>query len=194
MAQEPRFRSLVPDWQTSDGETIARTPIFELRALTARSPSRPDETGRFVYLDSADWVNVIALTAQSEVVVIEQFRHGRREVTVEIPGGMVDPGEDPLAAGLRELLEETGYEGHDASIIGRVTPNPAILNNHCHTVLVRGVSRVREPALETHEEIGVRLVPVRQIDALIADGTIDHALVVAAFHWHALHADNEAGA
>jgi 8-oxo-dGTP pyrophosphatase MutT (NUDIX family) len=120
------------------------------------------------------------------VVLIEQFRHGTEEVTLEIPGGIVDRGEDPLAAGLRELREETGYEGGEARLIGRVTPNPAIMNNHCHTVLVRGARRAGAQQLESNEEIAVRLEPRERIDGLVRGGSIEHALVVAAFHHLAL--------
>jgi len=95
---------------------------------------------------------------------------------------MVDPGEDPLTAGVRELAEETGYGSERFELIGSVTPNPAILNNRCHTVLVQDATEMGSCALETHEEIGVRLVPLDDIARLISEGHIHHALVIAAFH------------
>ena len=182
MSDDPPFLSLVQGWQHDQETDLASTRIFTLRERRGSSPTRPGVNGRFVYLDSADWVNVIALTDDEQVVLIEQFRHGTAEVTLEIPGGLIDPGEVPLAAGVRELLEETGFGAGQASVIGRVSPNPAILNNHCYTVLVRGVRRVADPAPETHEEIGVRLAPLAQVSSLVATGLIHHALVVAAFH------------
>jgi len=121
------------------------------------------------------------------VVLIEQHRHGTAEVTLEIPGGMVDSGEEPLAAGVRELTEETGYGSARAELIGSVTPNPAMLNNRCHTVLVEDATVQGPCALETHEEIAVRLVPLAEISEWIARGDIHHALVVAAFHYLGLH-------
>ena len=128
-------------------------------------------------------MNVVALTEDQRVVLVEQFRHGTEEVTLEIPGGTVDPGEDPLSAGLRELREETGYAGGEAEIIGVVTPNPALLNNRCHTVLVRGIELQGAPQLEGFEEINTRLVPLSEVPALIRSGAIDHALVIAGFHY-----------
>jgi 8-oxo-dGTP pyrophosphatase MutT (NUDIX family) len=172
----------VMPWDHDEDELVAATRIFDLRRCRGRSPSRRDHSGEFVYLDSADWVNVIAVTPADEVVLIEQFRHGTREVTLEIPGGIVDGGETPLAAGLRELREETGYAGENGSLIGVVTPNPAIMNNRCHTVLVRGVHRAGEQALESNEEISVRLEPLSRVAGLMRSGRIQHALVVAAFH------------
>jgi len=174
--------SLVPAWQHDEDEVVAETRIFTLRRRRGTSPTRPEQPGEFVYLDSADWVNVLAVTPEREVVLIEQFRHGTGEVTLEIPGGMVDRGEDPLAAGVRELAEETGYGSDRFELIGAVTPNPAILNNRCHTALVEDATERGPCALETHEEIGVRLVPLDDIARLVREGHIHHALVIAAFH------------
>ncbi len=165
---------------------VAETGIFTLRRRRGISPTRPDQSGEFVYLDSADWVNVIALTPDREVVLIEQFRHGTGEVTLEIPGGMVDEGEEPLAAGIRELAEETGFGSGRFELIGAVTPNPAILNNRCHTVLVEDATLRGPCALDPHEEVGVRRVPLQDIARLMVEGHIHHALVIAAFHHLAL--------
>jgi len=170
-------------WETDEHETLAETRIFKLVRKRATSPNDPERSGRFVVIESPDWVNVVAITDDEQVVLIEQFRHGNEEVTVEIPGGTVDPGEDPLTAGLRELREETGYGGGEARLIGSVEPNPALLDNHCHTVLVRGVSTQGAPQFDGLEEIRTRLVPLAQIPDLIRAGTITHALVIAAFHY-----------
>lgn len=177
-----RLLSGVLPWRRDGDELLARTSIFDLRRLQAASASRPGTAGSFVYLDCPDWVNVVALTARREVILIAQFRHGVAEVTLEIPGGMVDTGEDPLAAGVRELREETGFGGGRARLIGAVRPNPAIMNNRCHTVLVEGVEQLGEATPEQHEEIAVRRVPLATVPDLIRGGAIDHALVVAAFH------------
>jgi 8-oxo-dGTP pyrophosphatase MutT (NUDIX family) len=179
---KPPYLSLVEPWQTDAPTSLHRTRVFTLREHRARSRVHPDKSGSFVYLDTGDWVNVIALTADERVVLVEQYRHGLRRVTLEIPGGMVDGDEDPLAAGQRELREESGYAGTGARLIGRVSPNPAILTNWCHTVLVPEVTRVGEPHPEGTEELGVRLVPLVEIGDLIRQGVIHHALVVAAFH------------
>lgn len=186
MSTDERTSNIGP-WRSDEHETLAETRIFKLRRKRAVSPNDPERSGEFVVIDSPDWVNVLALTDDGRVVLIEQFRHGTEEVTVEIPGGTVDPGEEPLAAGLRELREETGYEGGEARLIGAVTPNPALMNNHCHTVLVRGVERRGEPQLEGFEEIRTRLAPLADIPEMIRTGAITHALVIAAFHYLDLH-------
>lgn len=174
-------------WRSDGHEMLAETRVFKLVRKRAVSPNDARRSGEFVVIESPDWVNVLALTAADEVVLIEQFRHGTEEITVEIPGGTVDPGEDPLAAGLRELREETGYGGGEARMIGVVTPNPAFMDNRCHTVLVRGVERQGEPELEGFEEIRTRLAPLADVPEMIRSGVITHALVIAAFHYLDLH-------
>lgn len=171
----------VKNWQQGEPHLLAETRIFDLKERHAVSPLSGRE-GDFVYLDSVDWINVIALTEQKQVVLIEQFRHGLGEVTLEIPGGMVDPGETPEQACLRELQEETGYTGETIEMIGRVSPNPAIQNNYCYTGLVRNVNFTGITELDTHEEIAVRLADLEEIPDLIRSGAIHHALVVCAFH------------
>jgi len=186
VSDEPRTRN-IGHWKSGKPETLAETRIFKLLRKRATSPNDPSRCGEFVVIDSPDWVNVVALTDDGEVLIIEQFRHGTEEVTVEIPGGTVDPGEDPLAAGIRELREETGYGGGAAEIIGTVAPNPALLNNRCHTVLARGVRWQGAPQLDGLEEIRTRLVPLEDVAELIRSGAITHALVIAAFHHLHLH-------
>lgn len=186
MSDEPRTQN-IGRWESGEPETLAETRIFKLLRKRATSPNDASRSGEFVVIDSPDWVNVVALTDDDEVLIIEQFRHGTEEVTVEIPGGAVDPGEEPLAAGIRELREETGYGGGTAEIIGTVTPNPALLNNHCHTVLARGVLRQGAPQFDGLEEIRTRLVPLEDVPGLIRSGVITHALVIAAFHHLYLH-------
>ena len=169
----------VGNWEVQEEETLAETKVFALKQRLARSPTDPHKHGDFVYLDAPDWVNIIALTADEQVVLVEQFRHGADEVTLEIPGGAIDAGEDPVSAGLRELREETGYAGDDAELIGSVTPNPAIINNRCYTVLVRGAEPRHEQELTGYEEISIDLAPLRDIPELIRGGRIHHALVIA---------------
>ena len=112
--------------------------IFDLRTDRARSP-RTGEDYDFYVIESPEWVNVIPLTPAGEVVLIRQYRHGIRDIALEIPGGLVDPGDSPLAAARRELREETGYGEEDMISLGSVHPNPAIQDNRCHTFLARNV-------------------------------------------------------
>ena len=154
--------------------------IFDLRMDRSVSP-RTGEEYDFIVLESAPWVNVIALTDRDEVVLIRQYRHGIREVTLEIPGGLADETDDPLAAAKRELLEETGYRGEEWIDLGYVHPNPAIQNNRCHTFLALGAKPVGTQSLDDKEDIAVILKPLAEIPRLIQEGAITHSLVICAF-------------
>jgi len=156
--------------------------IFRARIKVATHPTSRAEHS-FTVLEGADWTNVIALTDRDEVVLIRQFRHGTDRVTLEIPGGAVDPGETHEVAAARELLEETGYVARNWAKLGEIHPNPALQNNACSTWLAEGAHAVGEPTLDEGEAIEVKTVPLRDIKPLIARGEITHALVVAAFYF-----------
>jgi len=132
---------------------------------------------------SPDWVNVIALTPDHQLVLVRQFRFGVDDFSVEIPGGVMDRGEEPVAAGLRELREETGYVGQNARIIGRVHSNPAILSNACHFVFVEQVVRSEQLQWDTDEEIEVVTAPVDEVFAMAHSGRITHSLVLDALFY-----------
>ena len=153
--------------------------IFDLRMNRSVSP-RTGEEHDFIVLESAPWVNVIALTDREEVVLIQQYRHGTQEVTLEIPGGLVD-ADEPSVAAKRELLEETGYRGEEWIDLGYVHPNPAIQNNRCHTFLALGAKPAGAQSLDDKEDIAVVLKPLAEIHRLIREGAITHALVICAF-------------
>lgn len=169
-------------WPLTESRRLADYRLFELWR-EARTNPRTGEPHGFFVVRTTDWVNIIALTDDDEVVLVRQLRAGTGEHTIEIPGGMVDPGEDPGTAALRELVEETGYVAETCVPIGVVHPNPALFSNRCHTFLASGARRVKEPELDPGEAILVATVPRARLRELIASGAITHALVVAAvFH------------
>jgi ADP-ribose pyrophosphatase len=179
-------------WKRLRSRQVADCVIYRVRGDLAVHPVSGLEREFFV-VEPGDWVNVIATTTSGQVVLVEQYRHGTRKITLEIPGGMIDSGEDPLVAGLRELREETGYGG-EGEILGWCEPNPAMQTNRCWFVRVRVAVQLGEPDLDAGEDIRVLLEPRSRVTDLIEDGTINHALVVAAFHRLALAERREAGA
>ncbi len=155
--------------------------VFSLRTDTVVSP-RTGMEHEFHIIETRDWINIIPITEEEKVVMVKQYRHGSREITLEIPGGLCDPGDTPERAASRELLEETGYRAGKLLEIGSVRPNPAIFNNRCFTFLGRSLTRVGEPTPDGTEDIEVVLVPLPDIPEMIRAGRITHALVIAAFY------------
>ena len=173
---------MIKPWQKVGSRPLGDFRIFTLRSDRKVSPRNGSEHEVFV-IDAVDWVNVVAVTPDHHLVMVEQYRHGTNTVELEIPGGMVDRADgSPLAAGVRELREETGYEGERTQILGKIFPNPAIQSNTCHTVLVENC-RLQHPVEFDHgEDLITRLVPVADIPRLVGDGQIRHSLVVVALY------------
>jgi 8-oxo-dGTP pyrophosphatase MutT (NUDIX family) len=174
-----------PAWRHLETESLQDCKVFSVSRTLAESPHTGDRHP-FYRIDAGDWVNVVPVTPEGEIVMVRQFRHGSRRVTLEVPGGMVDPGETPAEAAARELLEETGYRGDPARPLGVVNPNPALFGNSCHTYVVDRAIRVAEIANGETEETVVELVPGDSVHARLRSGDIDHALVVAALYWYDL--------
>lgn len=173
---------MVENWKKLDSQQLADYRIFTVRQDKRLSP-RTGREHQFYVLEAQDWINVIPVTPEGKIVFIHQFRHGTGQVTLEIPGGIVDDADgDPAVAARRELLEETGYAAGDIIHIGSVEPNPAFLNNRCHTYLALDAHWVQTPQFDGAEDIAVEEFDLAEVPDLIGNGRITHALVVAAFY------------
>ena len=175
--------SVRTNWKRISKESVFKTRIFDLH-LEKSECVRTGAVQDFYYIHCYDWVNVIAVTPENSLVMIRQFRHGSGNLEIEVPGGGIDRQDiDPVAAGARELLEETGYRGENGRIIGKVCPNPALQNNLCFTVMFDNCVKVSEPQLEDTEEIETELVSMPELDKLVTGGHIRHGLVLNAIHF-----------
>jgi ADP-ribose pyrophosphatase len=156
--------------------------IFKTHTFDAADPRNGKAHVRTV-IEAPDWVNVVALTrgpVAEQVVLVRQFRFGVWAPTLEIPGGMVDEGEDPSTAAARELEEETGYRPGSLERIGLSHPNPALFGNRLHSYLARECVRVHDGHQDDGEDIEVELVTREQLKSLVFEGAITHSLVLAA--------------
>ena len=173
---------MIQKWPVLNSRQLADFRIFTVRTDVKRSPRTGGEHDFFV-LEARNWVNVIAVTPDDRLVMVEQYRHGSDTVELEIPGGVLDAGEtSPVVGGQRELREETGYTGDTAEIIGQIFPNPAIMANTCHTLLVRHARPTHPVEFDSCEDIRTHLMPVAELPDLVASGRIQHALVVVALY------------
>jgi 8-oxo-dGTP pyrophosphatase MutT (NUDIX family) len=177
-------------WQRLGSEPFATTRIFDVVRAIYQHPER-DKPQDFFVINPPDWVNVVALTPEGQLVLVRQFRFGINDFSLEIPGGVIDAGEDPLAAGVRELREESGYVGTAARLLGSVHPNPAMQSNRCHLLLVENARPVADLDWDPDEEFAIMTQPVDEVYALAAAGGITHSMVLNALllfapHWEKL--------
>ncbi|MEX0685805.1 MAG: NUDIX hydrolase [Balneolales bacterium] len=174
-------------WKISNKSKEFETPIYNVFKNKAMSKSSGIQ-GDFFVINAPDWVNVIATTPNDEVILVEQYRHGIETVTLEIAGGVIDDvDKDPETAARRELSEETGYTSKKWTNLGKVSTNPAILNNWCHFFLAEDCELTDSLNFDAHEEISVRVIPRKSFLKEVKQGTIHHALVVAAVARLGLH-------
>ncbi|HEX2092775.1 MAG TPA: NUDIX hydrolase [Longimicrobiaceae bacterium] len=174
-----------PAWERISSEPLGDFDMFRVRRDRARSP-RDGSVHEFNIAESPDGVTLVALTPERELVLVEQFRHPHREVTLETPSGIIDDGESPVEAGLRELREETGFEGEGAEVIGTVALNPSWQTTRVHVVVARDVRREQAADPDPGEDLRIRLVPLDEVRERILRGEITSCVAVAAvalFGW-----------
>jgi 8-oxo-dGTP pyrophosphatase MutT (NUDIX family) len=179
-------------WTALATQVLQDCQIFTVSRVDAISP-RTGDTHPFHRIDCPDWVNIVPLTPAGEVVMVRQYRHGLRDTTLEVPGGMIDPGESPAEAAAREMLEETGYRAAEVVPLGSASPNPAIFGNRAHFFLGRGAERVAPVTNSGTEETVVEVVSQGELRDIARAEGVDHALVLAALHFLDLHRESGGG-
>jgi ADP-ribose pyrophosphatase len=173
------FSFTKPVWQVVKDKKVFETPIFDLHEFSMDAPGQEIDHPFYV-LKAPEWINVIALTPDEKIVLVEQYRVGVDETTLELPGGMVDKGESPLEAAKRELLEETGCRSGHWELIGKTSSNPAILSNFTHLYLATDCEFAKAQNTDGTEDIDVHVLPLNEFLGLVKNGTVHHAIVLAA--------------
>lgn len=155
--------------------------ILRVGADVFADPRDGEEHDR-VIIEADDWANVLPLTTSGDVILVKQFRFGSRDVSLELPGGVVDPGEDPAATVARELEEETGYRAGRVLPLGVYSPNPAHFTNRVHAFVALDCEAVHDGTPDQGEDISVEVVPRESVGGLTRDSRITHALILATLH------------
>jgi ADP-ribose pyrophosphatase len=166
-------------WELTGTEEGQALRLFNARFDTFVHPVKGVPL-RATVLETPPWCNVVAITPDEKIVLVRQFRFGVREVTVEIPGGMVDPGEDHATAVKRELQEETGYTSNDWSYLGASQQNPAFHDELCHMWLAIDARKTHAVRPDGTEHIQVELMTPEAVVQAVRDGSFMHAHAIVA--------------
>ncbi len=170
---------MLGDWKIVESKLAMDCKVFSVYREKVISPRTRKEV-EIYRLTSNNWVNVIPITPEGDIVMVKQYRHGTRSFTLEVPGGLVDDSDtSPVEAGRRELLEETGYTSDHIELVGGISPQPAIFSNILYTCVARDVQKVAEQNLDEGEDIEIKLLSPKEVKKLISEGVINHALVIA---------------
>ena len=176
----------VEPWTLLGEAPVVRDRWIDLVRQHVRTPSGHELEDFYVWRQP-DWTHALAVTPAGRFVRVRLWRQGARAVSLEFPGGVVDPGETPEAAAARELLEESGYAGDAPVRLGSVWANPASQTNRVHTVLITGCRRVAEPRPEASESFEVEEADAAAVLEDVRAGRMDHPYMVAAVAHLQLH-------
>ena len=175
---------MIRDWEVLNRKLVNDFGIVKIHTKQARSP-RTGDVRDILAIDFPDWALILAITAEKEVVMVNQYRHGIERVCLELPGGLIDPEDaSPEVAAQRELLEETGYRTSGLIQLGECYPQPAVLSNRCFFFLAENAQKIQEPQMDEGEDIEIIKIPLKLIPSMIEKKEINHGMVLLAFYYY----------
>ncbi|MCD0486599.1 NUDIX hydrolase [Pedobacter sp. MC2016-14] len=178
----------IEKWEKISSKYLVKEKWATLRVDTCKLQNGTVKDDYYV-LEYPDWANAVALTADNKIIMVTQYRHGADIISLEIPGGVIESGEDPATGVKRELLEETGYSFDTCELIATLYPNPATSTNRTFTYLLTGGVKTHEQHLDEHEIINVEEYSIAEVKQLLAENKIDQALHTAALFYGLLKVD-----
>jgi len=174
------------DWEEESREKQSSFGIFDVYSVRRAAPS--GQRGNFIIVDAPDWVTVVPLARNESgepcFVMVRQYRHGSRRITLEFPAGVIERNEEPEEAAARELEEETGRRAKSITLLGEASPNPAFMCNRTFTYLATGVGLPGAQALDELEDVEVELIPVDVVVAEMGTGSYDNTIMMAALAYY----------
>ncbi len=180
-------------WTEVSREKVVDGKIFTLERSKKTAPD--GRSSEYMLVNAPDWVNVIAVVHDDAghpcFLMVRQFRQGGEALTLEFPGGIVDPGEAPETAAVRELREETGYTAESVRCIGRTNPNPAFMTNTCHTFFANAARPATGQDLDPNEIVDVERIPVDDVLRGAVEEFDRHAIMLAALRFYVLATSSE---
>ena len=172
-------------WQVKNSEELCKTPVFTINTVTSVSPDNNE--GKYIVLDAPDWVitiPVLTVNGKRHFLLVKQWRHGANKLSIEFPGGVINKGEEPSCAALRELAEETGYTAKKLKHLKSVYPNPAIMSNKCHFFLAEELTNTEKRNLDKDEYITVMTVDEQTLLNEMGEDKTTHALMSTALFFY----------
>jgi 8-oxo-dGTP pyrophosphatase MutT (NUDIX family) len=179
MSQGPNNRDLI--WEPVETREDRSYALFSVSVQKSRSP-RTGKIHEFQILNSPDWVAVIPVTPDNEIVLVRQYRHGTHELSLEPPGGLIKDGQTPEESARDELEEETGYQAAIFEMLGWMHPMPALFSNRFYVFLARDASATGRTNPDETEDIETVVVPVDRVRDYIQSGKITSSVMIAALH------------
>lgn len=175
-------------WELLTETLVAPCRIFDVYSRHCRHPSGKE--GDFYAIKTYNWALSLAITPKHELVLVHQYRFAADVLSWEVPGGIVNPNEDSLNTAARELEEETGFTGQNPQIIGTCLPNPAILTNRAHFVLIENCTKTHPTNWDHHEELETKLIPINDVWDMVRSGKIQNGVTLNALFALKLHLES----
>ena len=186
MSKEKSESNLI--WKIGNKEKLLDTPVFTVCQSQNTAPD--GKSGKYISIDAPDWAAVIPVL-DGDFLMVRQWRHAYQGLSLEFPGGVVDPGESPEEGARRELLEETGFDAKSLTCLGSVSPNPALFSNRFHVFLAEGLTAAGGQKLDDDEFLNCERIPQEEVFKKMGGPECPHALMAAALELYIQHVKNK---